>query len=57
MKRRKFIKSTAAGISAFYIVPRHVLGNGFVSPSDKLNIAAIGSGGKGTVNITNTFNS
>ncbi len=56
MKRRKFIKSKAAGISAFYIVPRHVLGNGFVSPSDKLNIAAIGSGGKGTVNITNSFN-
>ncbi|HEY6081874.1 MAG TPA: Gfo/Idh/MocA family oxidoreductase, partial [Chitinophagaceae bacterium] len=30
------------------IVPRHVLGGkGFVAPSDKLNIAAIGAGGKG----------
>jgi len=29
------------------IVPRHVLGNGFIAPSDKLNIAGIGVGGKG----------
>ena len=30
------------------IVPRHVLGGkGFVAPSDKLNIAGIGAGGKG----------
>ncbi len=56
MKRRKFVKATAASISAFYIVPRHVLGKGFIAPSDKLNIAAIGSGGKGTVNITSSFN-
>jgi predicted dehydrogenase len=44
--RRKFIRniSLAAG---FYIVPRHVLGRGFVAPSDKLNIAGIGAGGKG----------
>lgn len=46
--RRDFIKSTAlAGASAFFIVPRHVLGKGFVAPSDKLNIAGIGVGGKG----------
>ncbi len=38
------------------IVPRHVLGRGFTAPSDKLNIAAIGVGGKGRVNITNSFN-
>ncbi len=44
--RRNFIKniSLAAG---FYIVPRHVLGRGFIAPSDKLNIAGIGVGGKG----------
>lgn len=39
----------AAGIM---IVPRHVLGGpGFVAPSDKLNIAGIGAGGKGRSDI------
>lgn len=34
------------------IVPRAVLGgSGYVAPSDKLNIAAIGAGGKGNSNI------
>ncbi|MCB0730697.1 MAG: Gfo/Idh/MocA family oxidoreductase [Ignavibacteriae bacterium] len=34
--------------AAFTILPRHVLGGkGFVAPSDKLNIACIGIGGKG----------
>jgi predicted dehydrogenase len=44
--RRSFIRdaSIAAG---FFIVPRHVLGRGFIAPSDKLNIAGIGAGGKG----------
>jgi predicted dehydrogenase len=44
--RRNFIRdaSIAAG---FFIVPRHVLGRGFIAPSDKLNIAGIGAGGKG----------
>ena len=48
--RRKFVKnvSLAAG---FYIVPRHVLGRGFIAPSDKLNIAGIGVGGKGESDI------
>src|SRR5690606_12977020 len=31
----------------FFIVPRHVLGKGYIAPSDKLNIAGIGAGGKG----------
>jgi len=44
----------AAG--TFYIVPRHVLGKGFIAPSDKLNLAAIGAGGKGGSDITNAFN-
>ncbi len=34
-------------MAAFTIVPRHVLGKGFMAPSDKLNIAGIGAGGKG----------
>ena len=33
------------------ILPRHVLGRGFIAPSDKLNIAAIGAGGKGASDI------
>jgi len=57
MKRRDFIKNTTTAAAAFYIVPRHVLGgNGFISPSDKLNIAAIGAGGKGHYNIERAFN-
>ena len=45
--RRSFIKNTAITAAGFFIVPRHVLGRGFVAPSDKLNIAGIGIGGKG----------
>ena len=33
--RRDFLK-TLGGIAAFTIVPRHVLGNGFIAPSDQL---------------------
>ena len=45
--RRKFIKNASLAGAGFFIVPRHVLGRGFVAPSDKLNIAGIGAGGKG----------
>ena len=50
--RRKFIRNSAIIGSSFFIVPRHVLGRGFVAPSDKLNIGAIGAGGKGGGDIT-----
>ncbi|GAB3512824.1 Gfo/Idh/MocA family protein [Emticicia fontis] len=51
--RRSFIKKSAIA-SSFFIVPRNVLGGvGFISPSDQLNLAAIGSGGKGRSDITN----
>ena len=51
ISRRKFIGGMAAG-AAFTIVPRHVLGGvAYAAPSDKLNIAAIGSGGMGGSNI------
>ncbi|MFT7070021.1 MAG: hypothetical protein ACJAZY_002915, partial [Spirosomataceae bacterium] len=53
--RRDFIKK-AAVVSSFFIVPRHVLGKGFTAPSDKLNLAAIGAGGKGTSDIANAYN-
>ena len=45
--RRDFIKNSSLVTAGFFIVPRHVLGRGFVAPSDKLNIAGIGVGGKG----------
>jgi predicted dehydrogenase len=45
--RRDFLKSGSLAAAGFFIVPRHVLGRGFIAPSDKLTIAAIGAGGKG----------
>ena len=46
--RRNFLKKSGLLTTGFFIVPRNVLGgNGFISPSDQLNIGAIGIGGKG----------
>ncbi|MEO8854958.1 MAG: Gfo/Idh/MocA family oxidoreductase [Ginsengibacter sp.] len=45
--RREFIRNASLAAASFYIVPRHVLGRGFVAPSDKLLIAGVGAGGKG----------
>lgn len=57
MKRRKFIRLAGASLPALTIVPRHVLGGpGYIAPSDKLSIAGIGVGGKGWVNLKNSFN-
>lgn len=42
--------------TGFFIVPRHVLGRGFRAPSDKLNIAGIGAGGKAEVNLPFAWN-
>src|SRR3990172_7969222 len=45
LSRRSFMGTVAA---AFTVVPRHVLGGaGKVPPSEKLNIAGIGIGGRG----------
>ena len=49
--RRDFIKTGALATAAFMIVPRHVLGRGYVAPSDRLLIAGIGVGGKGHSDI------
>lgn len=54
--RRDFIKASALTGAGFMIVPRHVLGRGYTPPSDKLNLAAIGAGGKGTSDIRNAWN-
>jgi predicted dehydrogenase len=47
MDRRTFIGTTGKAGLAFTIVPRHVLGRGYLAPSDKLNVACIGVGGMG----------
>ncbi|TRX42961.1 Gfo/Idh/MocA family protein [Flavobacterium restrictum] len=49
--RRDFLKTGALATAAFMIVPRHVLGRGYVAPSDKLLIASIGVGGKGKSDV------
>ena len=47
ISRRRFM-SRAATVAAFTVVPRHVLGGPRrVAPSEKLNIAGIGVGGRG----------
>jgi predicted dehydrogenase len=43
MNRRDFLSQTALA-STFFIVPRHVLGRGFIAPSDKINMGFIGCG-------------
>lgn len=51
MTRRKFL-NRSAGAAAFTIVAPHVLGGqGRTPPSEKLNIAGIGVGGMGAVNL------
>jgi Oxidoreductase family, NAD-binding Rossmann fold/Oxidoreductase family, C-terminal alpha/beta domain len=51
VSRRKFLTEAAATGAALTIVPRHVLGRGYAPPSDTLNIAGIGVGGMGRVNL------
>ncbi len=54
MKRRQFIRNVSSAGVALTIVPSiSVSGLGHIAPSDKLNIAAIGIGGKGNVNLRN----
>ena len=50
--RRNFIKTTGTAAAAFSIVPRFVLGAGYIAPSDTLYIAGIGVGGKGKSDLT-----
>ncbi|MDD4109723.1 MAG: Gfo/Idh/MocA family oxidoreductase [Prolixibacteraceae bacterium] len=52
--RRGFIGATATALAGFSIIPAHaVSGLRHIPPSDKLNIAGIGVGGKGRVNLRN----
>jgi len=46
--RRTLLRRAAATVAGLTIVPRHVLGGpGYVPPSDKVNIAFIGTGSQG----------
>ncbi len=49
--RRKFIQNTATIIAGISIIPRHVLGRGFIAPSDQLTKGIIGLGGMGRGHI------
>lgn len=50
--RRNFIKKSAIAAAGLYILPSKVIsGLGHKVPSDKLNIAGIGVGGKGRANL------
>jgi len=51
ISRREFL-GNAGGALAFTFVPRHVLGGlGYTAPSEKVNVAGIGVGGQGGVDI------
>ena len=52
VSRRKFLGQSVLGLTAFSIVPRHVLGKGFLAPSDQLTKAIVGTGGMGRVHIS-----
>lgn len=48
MHRRQFVSRAVSSLALFHIVPRHVLGGpGFVPPSEKINLAIVGAGGRG----------
>ncbi|MCH9022884.1 MAG: Gfo/Idh/MocA family oxidoreductase, partial [Planctomycetes bacterium] len=52
MSRREFVQAAAGVVGAATIVPSSVLGvTGQIPPSERVNIAVIGTGGQGIVNI------
>jgi hypothetical protein len=53
ISRRGFVKTLASTGAGVAIVPRHVLGRGQTAPSDRLNIAGVGVGGMGKINLLN----
>jgi predicted dehydrogenase len=55
--RRDFLRGASMATTGFFIVPRHVLGRGFLAPSDRLTVAAIGAGGKGHDDLQNFYGS
>ena len=51
LTRRQFLVTAGAAVTAFSIVPRHVIAGGGAPPSERLNIAGIGVGGQGAGDI------
>jgi predicted dehydrogenase len=51
--RRTFVKTLSTTGAGLVIVPRHVLGRGLTPPSDRLNVAGVGVGGMGKINLLN----
>ena len=49
--RRKFLLQSATLAAGISIIPRHVMGRGFLAPSDQLTKAIIGVGGMGRGHI------
>lgn len=49
--RRNFLKKSLVAAAGITIIPRHVLGNGFLAPSDQLTKAIIGVGNMGRGHI------
>lgn len=54
LSRRVFIKNTSLALGGISIIPRHVLGQGFTAPSDKINLGFIGLGKQGGI-LANYF--
>ena len=58
ISRGDFLKKAAVATAGFYIVPRYVLGGpGYIAPSDKLYIAAVGCSGEAENDIHHHANS
>ncbi|GLR15562.1 Gfo/Idh/MocA family protein [Portibacter lacus] len=58
--RRTFIKQSSLSVGGIMIVPRDILGGvGFTAANDRINLAAVGAGGKGHSDIRDAagFNS
>ncbi|GAB1449962.1 Gfo/Idh/MocA family oxidoreductase [Draconibacterium sp.] len=52
LSRRSFIGTSTVALGGFIIVPAHAIsGLGHIAPSDKLNVAGIGFGGMGRVDL------
>ena len=49
VSRRTFLGTTATAAAAFTVIPNHAMGSvlGHKAPSDKLNVAVVGTGGRG----------
>jgi predicted dehydrogenase len=56
VSRRNFIRKASIAAGGIIILPRHVLGRGFTAPSDKLNIAGVGVGGRAETNLPKAYN-